>query len=91
MNIGDRVELELVDPKRNARRGYTLTVLEDPQLALFPGEPAGVVLVLAWGRLEGRRRVQRLRFRDLEALGAKWREVLAVRRRHGYVTSPAPP
>jgi predicted DNA-binding WGR domain protein len=85
VNVGDRVEFELVDPKRNARRGYRLEVAIDPQLPLFAGEPPAFLLVRAWGRLEGPWRVVRRRFVRLEELAAEWDRVLAVRRRHGYV------
>jgi predicted DNA-binding WGR domain protein len=84
---GDRVELALVDPKRNARRYYAMTVLEDPQLPLFAGEPPRPILVVARGRLEGRRIVHRKPFDTLSAAVARWRELLRIRERHGYVVT----
>lgn len=87
MYLGARLELELVDPARNARRYYALAVIPDPQLPLFAGEPPRVVLVTLWGRLEGRRRVQRRAFASLEELGATWRAIVATRARHGYVVT----
>jgi predicted DNA-binding WGR domain protein len=83
--VGSRLELELVDGTKNARRRYALTVARDPQLPLFAGEPARYVLVVAHGRLEGTPRVRRERFLDLDKLRARWRELEARRRRHGYV------
>jgi predicted DNA-binding WGR domain protein len=89
--LGARLELELVDPKRNARRSYGLEVLEDPQLPLFPGETRGVLLVLAWGRIGcARRRVARVRFARLEELAAAWDAVLRRRVAHGYVAMGSP-
>jgi predicted DNA-binding WGR domain protein len=82
---GDRVELALVDPKRNARRYYAMTVLEDPQLPLFAGEPPRPVLVTSRGRLEGRRIVHRKPFDTLAGAVARWLELLRLRQRHGYV------
>jgi len=84
--VGARLELELVDPKRNARRSYGLEVLEDPQLPLFAGETRGVLLVLAWGRIGARRRVARIRYRNLDELAAAWGTVLRRREAHGYVS-----
>jgi predicted DNA-binding WGR domain protein len=85
-----RVELELVDPSRNARRFYAMTVTDDesPQLALFPTlePPAGeLVLVVARGRIGKKPVTRRERFTTLDPLGARWRELLGRRRAHGYV------
>jgi hypothetical protein len=81
---GDRVELAMVDPRRNARRYYAMAVLEDPQLPLFAGEPPHPLLVVVHGRLEGRRMVRREGHATLHGAVARWCELLELRRRHGY-------
>jgi hypothetical protein len=85
-SLGDRIELELVDPARHARRYYALVVAEDPQLAMF-GAERGLVLVVVRGRLERRRVVRRLAFGSLAALGREWRRLLRLRVRHRYVVT----
>ena len=85
-----RVELERLDPAQNARRFYALTVMRDPQYALFP-EGEAILLVLAWGRFGRRLAVLRKRFWNLDALAARWRAVLALRKRHGYVITREEP
>jgi predicted DNA-binding WGR domain protein len=61
-----RVELELVDPARNAKRFYSITVTHDRQLVLFPAlQVDALVLVRAWGRLGKRPTVRRTRFTDV--------------------------
>jgi len=82
--VGARLELELVDPARNARRRYAMSVARDPQLRL-DGEKPGLVLVVARGRLGGRVLVRREAFGELAALERRWRELALRRRRHGYV------
>jgi predicted DNA-binding WGR domain protein len=81
-----RIELELVDPARNAKRFYAMTLTFDPQLTLFPGLEA-LLLVVARGRLGNKPIVRRERFVDLEPLGARWRELVARRRQHGYAVT----
>lgn len=87
-----RVELELTDGSRNARRYYAMTVAADSQLSLLPelAQPA-VLLVIARGRLGRRAVVHRERFFDLEQLARRWRRLLATRLRHGYRVSVSDP
>jgi len=84
-----RVELELVDPAKNARRFYAMTVRfvtpRARQLPLF----LHVDLVTERARLEWKDHpvVRVERFLDLERLRARWNALLAMRRRHGYVVT----
>jgi predicted DNA-binding WGR domain protein len=70
-------------------RLYTLTITRSRQLSLFPGGPegaAGWTLVVAWGSAgPGKKlRVRREEFTRQRDLVARWRELVARRRRNGY-------
>jgi predicted DNA-binding WGR domain protein len=88
VKLDGRLELELVDHVRDLRRYYWLEVAPDRQIPLYPGERGGFVLVITRGRLEPRRTriVRREPFKDLDKLDARWRELVARRRRHGYLS-----
>lgn len=71
------VELRHIDRKRNRFRVYALTTCR----TLF-GELA---LMITWGRIGSRLRVRCESFAEAAALVRRRDELLARRRRHGYV------
>ena len=71
------IELRLIDPIRNRFRVYGIT--ECPTLF---GE---LGLFIAWGRIGHRLRTRFETFEDAVALDARRSELLARRRRRGYV------
>ena len=73
------VELKLVDPSRNRHRHYSIIEAR----TLF-GEPC---LVIAWGRIGSPARVRTEVFETHEDLAQRRAELLARRRRHGYVAT----
>jgi predicted DNA-binding WGR domain protein len=87
-----RIELELLDPARNAKRFYALAVTFDRQLTLFPEiQSDAFLLIVARGRLGKRPVIETTRFVDLEPLAARWNEILKLRKRHGYVITREEP
>lgn len=83
-DLRDDVELRLVDPSKNRFRIYGLTECR----TLF-GE---LCLRIVWGRIGNRRLRERSEtFADRAALARRRGELLGTRRRHGYVSTPAPP
>jgi predicted DNA-binding WGR domain protein len=75
VRVGSRLELELHDRRRNARRYYCMSVVP---------LPPGVVLVVVRGRIGRPLVTVRTRFPSMSGLAKKWRELEATRRRHGY-------
>lgn len=71
------VELRQVDPARKRFRRYRMRECR----TLF-GEPC---LVIEWGRIGGPLRLRSETFPTPGALASRKRELLARRRRHGYV------
>lgn len=71
------VELRQIDPARRRFRTYRMT----ESITLF-GE---LCLVIEWGRLGGRARLRSETFPDARSLAKRRDELLARRRRHGYV------
>lgn len=70
------LELRQIDPARRRARRYHIA--ED--VSLF-GERG---LVIAWGRIGRPARVRFESFTDEAELEARWQELLARRRAHGY-------
>jgi len=75
------VVFEHVDEAANVRRHYAIRVTCEP---LF----GRVWLDLEWGRIGARRmKTKRETCADARELAARWRAVVALRRRHGYVVA----
>jgi hypothetical protein len=93
MMILVRIEFELVEPALNARRYDAMFVRylapRARQLPLFPHFD----LITARARLERKHKpvIRRERFFDLDRLRARWNELLARRRQHGYVITREEP
>jgi predicted DNA-binding WGR domain protein len=75
------IDLRLIDPPRNRFRHYCIR-----QGRTLFGEP---FLVIEWGRVGRRLRVREETFADGLSLEQRRGELLARRRRHGYVVSEA--
>lgn len=73
----DTIELRQIDPARRRFRRYRITECR----SLF-GEPC---LLIEWGGVGRPGRLRSEAFASPAALGARKRELLARRRRHGYV------
>jgi predicted DNA-binding WGR domain protein len=72
------VELRQIDPARRRFRRYRITECR----SLF-GEPC---LIIEWGGIGRRGRLRSETFESPSALGHRKRQLLARRRRHGYVS-----
>ena len=72
--------LEQIDPARNRFRIYRITVCHD----LF----GALCLFIEWGRRGRRLRARSEVFNDRQARDERLVELLAIRRRHGYVGGP---
>jgi predicted DNA-binding WGR domain protein len=84
-----RLELELIDPRRNARRYYAMSVRPDPQQLLAfagggEGAPPATLLIVERGRLGRKPKIDVRAYTSPEQLAAKWRELLQVRGAHHY-------
>jgi predicted DNA-binding WGR domain protein len=75
------MELRSVNPESNRHRRYALTT----QLRL----DGGGELIVTWGRIGRRLRSRVEHFSTSSALEHRYDELLARRRRHGYVVFPA--